>query len=58
MMTKPIMWSKVVDANQISNLASGCGIFSASGDIEVYQDSQVTLRKHLIGSGECTGGKG
>ena len=57
-MTKPIMWSRIVDAHEISILAVGCGIFSASGNIEVSQDYQVNIENRQVDHGECTGGKG
>jgi hypothetical protein len=52
------MWSRIVDAHEISILAVGCGIFSASGNIEVSQDYQVNIENRQVYHGECTGGKG
>lgn len=56
--TKPKMWSRILDSHEISILAAGCGIFRTSGDIVVRQASPVFLGKRAVSYGECTAGKG
>ncbi|XP_028406440.1 uncharacterized protein LOC114528929 [Dendronephthya gigantea] len=57
-MTKPVMWSKIIDAHEILALSSGCGIFREAGDMEIYKDSELNKHAKLVDHGECTAGKG
>ena len=56
-MTKPIMWSEILDVHKILALSSGCGIFQKAGDMEIYKDSDLDIRAKLVEDGECTDGK-
>ncbi|XP_028413944.1 uncharacterized protein LOC114536799 [Dendronephthya gigantea] len=57
-MTKPVMWSKIIDAHEILALSSGCGIFREAGDMEIYKNSELDMHAKLVDHGECTAGKG
>ena len=56
-MTKPEIWSRVLNMQEISVLSTGCGM-AASPDISVQQTTLDILEKKLFKHGQCIPGKG
>ena len=55
--TKPEIWSKILDFHEISVLASGCGR-KTSSNIDVKQISDILKTRTSFDHGECIPGKG
>ena len=56
-MTKPDIWSKILEFREISVLATGCGM-EISPDIAVQQKELKILERRSFNYGECITGKG